>query len=249
MANDPNEKSASGGAVLRHQAKERALTPATPPPATLEELEGKLAAAFGKPKTVLHELISELVHLDVHLVPPSPQNNHWTLFTTGMSDLPMHVPEGVEDLEFAELVLMLPPEWPVDRLTVTPPPQDAEAWYWPVRWLKQLARLPHAYETWLGPGHTVPNGDPVRPFAPETKLCAFVLLPPVSVPGDARRMKLSDGRTVNIYVLHALHLEELNLKLNRGIEALLDAFDSGNVSEVLDISRKSTVRKKLFGLF
>jgi hypothetical protein len=61
--------------------------------------------------------------------------------------------------------------------------------------------------------------------------------------------QLSDGRRVHLYVLHALHLEELNLKLNRGTDALLDAFDRAHVPEVLDLQRPSSVRRKLFGIF
>jgi hypothetical protein len=54
---------------------------------------------------------------------------------------------------------------------------------------------------------------------------------------------------VHLYVLHALHLEELTLKLNRGTDALLEAFDRAGVPEVLDLQRRSSVRRKLFGIF
>jgi hypothetical protein len=133
-------------------------------------------------------------------------------------------------------------------LQVTPPPPDLERWYWPIRWLKTLARLPHEYKTWLSAGHTVPNGDPPQPFAPETKLCCWLLLPPVSVPSAAREIAHTDGRTIHVHALHALHPAELSLKLNKGLDPLLDAFDRARVSEVLTIDRPSSVRNKLFGL-
>jgi hypothetical protein len=253
MAHDEDggdERTPSGSPVYRHAAPpERTFTPAAEPAETREELEAHIARHFGEPDNVLHEILSELIHLDVHLIRPTPERDHWTLFTTGMSDRPMSTPQGASKYQYAELMLKLPSSWPVDLLQVTPPPPDLEAMYWPIRWLKQLARFPHEADTWLGFGHTLPNGDPPEPFVPETKLCAFLLLPPLGVPEDVQVAQLSDGRRVYLYVLHALHLEELNLKLNRGTDALLDAFDRAAVSEVLDLRRPSSVRRKLFGLF
>ena len=40
--------------------------------------------------------------------------------------------------------------------------------YWPYRMLKELARLPHEFDTFLWKGHTVPNGDPPQPYGPNT---------------------------------------------------------------------------------
>ncbi len=231
--------------MLRHAARRDGFTPAAESAAT-EEIAAHFAKHFGEPASVFHEIISDLVHIDVHIIRPTPERDHWTLFTTGMSDLPMTVPEGAEDHRFAELMVALPREWQVDALAVTPPPADLERWYWPIRWLKQLARLPHEYRTWLGFGHSIPNGDPPQPFAPETKLCGWLVLPPITVPEDARTVALADGRTVNLYVLHALYLEEMSLKLNKGTDALLDAFDGARVGEVLDVARPSSVKRKLF---
>jgi hypothetical protein len=74
-------------------------------------------------------------------------------------------------------------------------------------------------------------------------------LPPVSIPPEARRIRLSDGRSVNLFALHALHVEELTLKLNKGLDALLDAFERHGVSEVLAVDREPAARRKLLGLF
>jgi hypothetical protein len=63
-----------------------------------------IVSHIGKPETVLHELVSELVHVDIHVVVPTPKRNCYTLVTSGMSDRPMNVPAGLEELRFAELV-------------------------------------------------------------------------------------------------------------------------------------------------
>jgi hypothetical protein len=194
-------------------------------------------------------MLSSLIHVDVHVIPPRPDRDVWTLFTTGMSDRPMSTEPGFEDHRFAELILVLPSSWKIDQLRVTPPPADADHWYWPIRWLKSLARFPHEHKTWLGQGHTLPNGDPPQPFVSDTELCAWLLLPPINVPAEARQIALADGRRVHLYMMHALYLNELSLKLGKGTNALLDAFGKADKSETLVVDRPSTVRKKLFGLF
>src|ERR1044072_8556897 len=60
---------------------------------------------------VWHEIASDLVHIDVQVFPPSPRRNYYTLVTSGMSDLPMHVPPEAEDQRYAELMICLPPDW------------------------------------------------------------------------------------------------------------------------------------------
>jgi hypothetical protein len=206
----------------------------------MEPIEAHFARYYGEPETVFHEILSDLVHIDVHVVPPAAGRDRWTLFTTGMSDLPMTTPEGAGDLAFAELVLFLPPEWRVDLIKATPPPDDLERWYWPIRWLKRLARFPHEYKTWLGFAHSIPNGDPPEPLGPDTKLSGWLLLSPIEVPEEASPIAL-EGRTVQIYALHALHAEEMAFKLDKGTGALLDVFDSQSVSEVLHPDRTSVV--------
>jgi hypothetical protein len=146
-------------------------------------------------------------------------------------------------------VLALPPEWKLEQLSVTPPPPDLEEWYRPVRWLKMLARLPHEYETWLGFGHTVPNGDPPERFVEATRMRGWIVLPLLSVPEEACTLVLADGRLVNFYAVHALYPEEMSLKLNKGTDALLDAFEAADISEVLQPDRCPCVKRKLFGLF
>ncbi len=243
MSNDKLARSPGGSDILRHQPQERDIE-APVETAGTDEIEQHFARVFGEPENVFHELVSDMVHIDVHIIPPRPERNHWTLFTTGMSALPMTVPEHIEDAEqfaFAELMLTLPASWKVGN--------NDDRWFWPLQWLKRMARLPHEYNTWLGALHTIPNGDPPKPFSPETKLCCWMLLPPIGVEEADQRITLKDGRVVNIYCLLPLHIEEVNLKLNKGAEALIEALDAAGVDEVIEIKRPPAVRKKLFGLF
>src|SRR5687767_4018341 len=104
-----------------------------------------VAKHVGPIANVFHEIKPTLVHLDVLVVGPTDDRPYTTLVTCGMSERPMRVPiENPEDLglipelRYAELLLCLPPDWPL-----TSEAFQNEANYWPVRWLKRLARLPH----------------------------------------------------------------------------------------------------------
>jgi hypothetical protein len=93
---------------------------------------------------------------------------------------------------FVELMVTLPGMWHLD--------QDSfkdEAWYWPIRLRKELARFPHKYSTWLGFAHTVPNGDPAEPYAPGTKFCGAIILPSVTVPDGFHRLRIDDDDQVS----------------------------------------------------
>ncbi len=141
MADDDSETTKGGGRILRYvERTDGWIAPA--PSRDVETIEAHFSRYYGEPETVFHEIVSDLVHIDVHVVPPASGRDRWTLFTTGMSDLPMAAPAGAEDRAFAELVLFLPAEWRVDLLKMTPPPDDLERWYWPLRWLKYLAPIP-----------------------------------------------------------------------------------------------------------
>ncbi len=243
-----DEKSPSGTPIIRHTDRDREFRAAVESTGA-EHIERHFARYFGEPTSVFHEIVSDTVHLDVHIIPPRPERDCWTLFTTGMSDLPMSAPPEAAAFAYAELVISLPREWRIDRLQLTPPPPDLERWYWPIYWLKNLARLPHEYDTWLGIGHTIPNGDPAEPFALGTKLCGWLLLPPINVPEEALQIALPDGRTVHLLAMHALYAEEMAMKLNKGLDALIDALDRAGIAEVLAPERAPVARRKLFGLF
>jgi hypothetical protein len=225
-----DEVSRGGSKIFRHEAKAHDYT--APAEAETDEIEQHFEKYFGKPGMVFHELVSDLVHIDVHQIAPTEERNWWTLFTTGMSARPMKVPAGAEDWRFAELVLQLPPDWKLDEESF-----KNERWYWPVRWMKQLARLPHQYDTWLGGYHTIPNGDPPRPFAAETRFCCWFLWP-IIADEPAQAVRLGDGRVVHLLTMHALLPSEMKLKLDGGGEALIRAMDQAELSEVLDVTRK-----------
>jgi hypothetical protein len=231
-----DETSPGGSPILRHPARNREWEPATADnPDVVTAIEGHIARYFGAAETVWHELASDLVHIDVHVTPPSLDRPRYTLVTSGMSDLPMKVPPAI-DTPYAELMMALPPDWPL-----TAEAFRDEAAYWPVRLLKTIARLPHAFDTWIGPGHSIPNGDPPEPYAPGVPFTGVLVAPVLRCEPAARTIVTSKGRRISLLALIPVHQAEMNLKLASGTAALYDAFDRAEVSEVLDPTRPSSV--------
>ena len=200
----------------------------------IEAIEAHIERWIGKPASVFHELISDKVHIDVHIVPPSEKFPFYTLVTSGMSDRPMAAPAEKPDWAHAELYLCLPPDWVLEGEEA-----KEERFFWPIQALKFLARFPHQYETWLWYGHTIPNGDPAQPVNDFTKLCAFILLTPHCVPAEFHELKIDAEKTIRFFALVPMHQDELSLKLRKGAEAFEKAFVDAGHSELLQPDRKS----------
>lgn len=225
---EAQETSGSGAPIYRHHVRTRPFQRAAGDPEAIEAVLDHVAGPLGAPAFVFHEVASDLVHIDVHAFPPREGRDWWTLLTTGMSDMPMNTPGQLASQRFAELMLCLPASWPMPApgaLLRSAAEEEDERWSWPVRWLKLLARLPHEYSTWLGPGHTVPNGDPPAPFAAGTDLCCMLVMAPATLEPELWTLR-RPGHQVHIYALWPLHREEMELKLERGLEALLDRLEA-----------------------
>ncbi|MBL8880407.1 MAG: suppressor of fused domain protein [Phycisphaerales bacterium] len=204
----------------------------------IELISSHVERHIGPISFVLHEQHSESVHIDVHCVAPTPERNIWTLVTSGMSQLPMVVPDDFPTPMFLELICFLPPRWPVLAQAV-----HNESDYWPIRWLRLLARFPHRYRTWLGYGHTIPNGDPPQAFAPNTKFCGMLLAPPLSVPAEFLKIERPDERDICFLAMQPLYHDEMTYKLTHGTDALLDRLDEAQIDDIIDVNRPSAIRR------
>ncbi|OUQ26425.1 hypothetical protein B5E80_02235 [Flavonifractor sp. An135] len=187
--------------------------------AEMEAVEGHIQRYFGTFENVYHELISPDIHVDICVVPPSEERDYYTLVTMGMGAHRMNVPEELAEyqLERAELAIALPKDWKLGHEDL-----EHERWYWPIRLLKTLARLPIASDTWLGFGHTIDNQED---FAEDTKLCAAILTAPQSAADGGEVCPLPGGEEVNFYQVIPLYRDELEYKLAHDADALLGKMD------------------------
>lgn len=238
---DQPETTAGGSVVYRHQPRTVPFEFAHGDADTIEAVTSHIEAHLGAIAYVMHEIVSDLVHIDIHVVAPTKKRPWTTLVTSGMSDSPMNVPSGHEDARFAELMLALPREWSLKQDQL----RD-ESIYWPIRLLKMLARLPHEYDTWLGIGHTVPNGDPPQPYAENTDFSCAILLPPVLCGEEFSALEVSPSKAINFYAVFPLFAEETNFKLSKGTEALYERLARHEVNELMDVNRRNVCRRGLF---
>ena len=211
---------------------------------SLVQISAHIEAHLGKSAYVFHELVSDTVHLDVLIVEPRRRSPYVRLVTSGMSDLPMTIPDDAGDVpRFAELMVTLPETWALYRQSF-----KDENLYWPLRLLKELARLPHKHATWLGLGHTVPNGDPPEPYAASTKLCGAMILPSVTVPDEFHTLRIDETKEITFFSIVPLYADELAFNLREGANELLDKIDSAELSDVIDPLRRSVLDER-FGIF
>ncbi len=150
----------------------------------------------------------------------------------------MKTPEGAEQMQYGELVLTLPPDWPLSQEAF-----KDEKNYWPIRWLKTLARLPHDYDTWISFGHTIPNGDPPQPFDSSTKLSGWILFSPFIFPEEFAISTTNSGHKLHYYLIFPLYSEEMKFKLDYGADALTEKFADININPVIDPNRKNAMKK------
>lgn len=227
----------SGSGILRHEPVYDGFVAAEGQRQEVAEaIDRHIAEFFGPVESVLHEIASHLVGVHIYLVEPTRRRPYRTLITSGMSERPMTVPDGHGISPYAELMLCLPADWPMTQAAL-----HDDRIGWPIQVLKQVARLPHEYRTWIGPWHSVPNGDPAVPYADGTPFAGVVVTPLLTVPEAGRSVVVGDGTVIDLLALVPLHPAEVALKVERGTDALIDVLDRGGINEVLDPARPSLV--------
>jgi len=229
---ETDEFSESGEPIYRHRER-KPFELAEGNVDTITRIGDHIEKHIGKILTVLHEIVSDAVHVDVNVVAPSKSRNYYTLVTSGMSDRAMSPPAGMEPYSFAELAICLPPNWGMSQEAF-----QNEDNYWPVRLLKELARLPHIHDSWLWAGHTVQN-VPLGPYAPGTKLCAAMLAPAVWFGDGFGELIIDDQRTIYFGGVIPIYLEEMNFKLKHSAEALFEKLHTAGLAQVVNPSREN----------
>ncbi len=200
--------------------------------AQMKKFEKTIVKSFGAFDSVLHEIVSPDIHLDVLVIPPTEEYPYYKLVTMGMGAYRMNVPDEFKKykLEHAELVIFLPANWDIKS--------SDEKDFWPIRHLKNVARLPIYNDTWLGYGHSVSANVDSSPVAENTGFNSFALANAPALNGKSIRLRLG-GKNINFYQLIPLYQEELEYKIENGMDALLDLFAEKVFSPIVNINREN----------
>jgi hypothetical protein len=96
---------------------------------------------------------------------PEGDQDVYVLATGGMSDLEMTLPPQAKNADVPRRV---------ELIFYCAEPR--EEYISTLRW---VAHFPHDTKSWLGHGHTMPNGNPPAPFWGRAKLDTLLFLPPI----------------------------------------------------------------------
>jgi hypothetical protein len=193
---------------------------------------------------VLHELVSDLVHVDMLWVQPGPGRDFHTFVTCGMSERPMVPPPGWNGLRHAELLLRLPRSWKLGHQDL-----DDHRNKWPITELALLARMPHLYEAWLWEYHTVANGDPPEPLPGADRFSGSMLWPVEWTEDGFETLAVDLGRAVRFFSVLPLYAEELTLAHRVGLEELVDRIDEAGVTDLVDVDRPNVAERRSLQTF
>jgi len=230
------ERSPSGSPIIRHgQGQERTIGFSDAPAEWMEERERFYDRFFGKCDMVVHEMIPMIPHIDVYIYPPQGGRDYYTLITSGMSDYEMKAPKGVPaDMRRTELFMRVRDLGQLEQYTTSHP--------WQVEVLRFMAAFPIKHNTWFGPLHTVPNGNPPQPLADGSVLTTTFFMPAAfEDPAFTDGITYSNKTKASFLWVDFITTAECDFKLKNGGDALLDLFDKYKHPHVLDPYRRSYV--------
>jgi Suppressor of fused protein (SUFU) len=225
------EMSPGGSVIERHSAKgfmkPRLGFPSERTDGSIKAREEVYGRLFGEAGEVSHELVPQVPHIDVYTYYRRAKDGSRTcvLMTGGMSDVPMRLPRGADAPRRVELILYC----------TDPEPEYIET-------MRFLAHFPHNQKTWLGTGHTIPNGNPPGLLWGSKALDTILLLQTV-VKRDAElpQQLILDGDPVEFLWVVPISTPECSLKLEKGAGAILHLFDEKRHPHVFDPHRASYV--------
>ena len=180
---------------------------------------------FGSCLTILHEIVSDEIHIDIAVIPPTEEMDFYKLFTIGMGSKKMNTPKSFKQqkLERAELAMFISNDWNIN-------PNDVK-YHWTINLLKTVARMPFNQNTWIGEGHSIDlvNAENHGGFA------GALLL---SLQSGDNAIVLNSGKHLNFYLTVPIFKDEMLYKNHNGCDKLLDLFDNNGLTPIIDFNRK-----------
>jgi len=197
------------------------------------ELREKLIVRFGHDavKSIISpEDNSELLYIELK------QKAVKLLITDGLSGYNMPVPGKLKGREFNELVFCLPSYWEIENI-------DNERFNWVFTWLSKLSKYVVEHNTWFGPGHTIPCGNPFQAISSSMKSNHFLLSDPIFLEDELDPILLED-KLVHFLTITPVFEDEMDYKQGKGTFKLMTKLKNQGVTEKLDDFRATSLKSK-----
>lgn len=158
------------------------------------------------------------------------------LFTNGLSKIDQDVEDGNEAYTNIELFFCLPEYWNIDREP------------WPLVWLRKMGDYVMKKKSWVGHGHTIPLSEPLDVADNQFTSEAFFIMRPDYLQDHFGDDFISNAGFVPLAIV-PIYMQELEMKIRTSHNLLLRRFEKKAVDERIDMFRKSSCRKKVWGIF
>ncbi len=161
----------------------------------------------------------------------------YVLMTSTLSDYEMPVLPKWKGREFNEICVCLPSYWDIDDT-------ENPNYSWPFEQLFRLEKFAKEKNTWFGPGHTIPNGNPAVAISPLLEAKQFIFLAPIILENELSPL-IQEAKTVYFLALVPLYNDELDFKMEKGTNKFVERFISRKNNECVDEYRKSMMNSRM----
>lgn len=180
-----------------------------------QALERYITDTFGQIANVFDEIISVDIECRIYVINPTDTKPYYTLITGGMGAYQMNTPDA-DTPSRAELIIRVPSDWDLTS--------NKEKDYWPIRWLKNLARQPLHQDSHLYSGHTLTTYT-----LADTDFEGLLVLEADDDNDNIACAVLSDDKLILFYQLVPLYRQELQYKLDNGLISLMQKLEQAGV--------------------
>jgi len=188
---------------------------------------------FGEIEGIVNTIPVPGVSLDIAIVPPTEQNNYYKCITMGMGAYRMNVPESIAEyqLERAELVVFLPPEWDVKS--------QESRYVWPLLAMANASMVPADNDMWIGAGQTIMGDANDNPYDPSTGFCSMLMFSALDKDFEKMDLEMAGLGKINFYQMMPLYPEEMDYKRRYDMNKLIDRFEDKDLLPIVNNDRKN----------
>lgn len=158
------------------------------------------------------------------------------IMTSNLSEYKMPVSEKWKGREFNEIFFALPAYWELED-------KENETLTALFDWIYRLQDFVMSKETWFGPGHSIPCGNPSGPISNLLKQDNFILLNPMFMEDIFQPLSLGN-KLVHLLAIVPVFSDELEYKMVKGTHKFVRKFYQKKFDERIDEFRKSMMNSR-----